>query len=171
MFEWFYCDEMSFAASGILMPSSLMALIIFARVSGLMYAISVDTAERAAQARLEWQLVRLVIAYGLSTDQARAWGLYLSNSIKDTEPPLFSEPGLFLIQRDTTLYCASIQTMPFARPAFRHSEGRRLRAGEVLPRAWGRVSLEVTAQRSPRGVRRSCAMRRDLRCQKVGRRD
>ena len=34
------------------------------------------------------------------------------------EPALFSEPGLFLIRPDRTLYFASVQTMPFARPHF-----------------------------------------------------
>ena len=32
------------------------------------------------------------------------------------EPPLFSEPGLFLIRPDGTLYFGTVQTMPFARP-------------------------------------------------------
>ena len=32
------------------------------------------------------------------------------------EPALFNEPGLFLIKPDGTLYCASVQTMPFTRP-------------------------------------------------------
>ena len=34
------------------------------------------------------------------------------------EPDLFLEPGLFMIRPDGTLYFASVQTMPFARPAF-----------------------------------------------------
>jgi hypothetical protein len=34
------------------------------------------------------------------------------------EPALFSEPGLFLVRADGTLYFASVQTMPFARPRF-----------------------------------------------------
>jgi hypothetical protein len=31
---------------------------------------------------------------------------------------LFSEPGVFLIKPDQTLYYGSTQTMPFARPSF-----------------------------------------------------
>lgn len=58
------------------------------------------------------------VAYGLSIDQARAWGLYVSAGIKDGEPALFAEPGLFLVRPDGTLYAGSIQTMPFARPHF-----------------------------------------------------
>jgi len=34
------------------------------------------------------------------------------------EPALFSEPGLFLVRQDRTLYFATVQTMPFARPNF-----------------------------------------------------
>ncbi|GAC1487892.1 MAG: peroxiredoxin-like family protein [Acetobacteraceae bacterium] len=81
-------------------------------------AASTDTQERAEQSRTEWGIEHLSIAYGLGVEQARAWGLFISASIKDGEPPLFAEPGLFLIRPDQTLYAASIQTMPFARPSF-----------------------------------------------------
>lgn len=81
-------------------------------------AISTDTKERAEQSRKDWGVERLAIAYDLSIEQARQWGLYISASIKEGEPPLFAEPGLFLIRPDGTLYCDSIQTMPFARPSF-----------------------------------------------------
>jgi peroxiredoxin len=81
-------------------------------------AISADSRERAEQSKQDWGIERLAIAYGLSIEAARRWGLYISTSIKESEPPLFSEPGLFLIHPNATLYCASIQTMPFARPHF-----------------------------------------------------
>ncbi|MDE2150226.1 MAG: AhpC/TSA family protein [Gammaproteobacteria bacterium] len=81
-------------------------------------AISTDTQARAQQAKTEWGIERLPIAYGLSVDDARRWGLYISTSMGQKEPPLFSEPGLFLIQPDGVLYCSSVQTMPFARPSF-----------------------------------------------------
>ena len=35
------------------------------------------------------------------------------------EPERFPEPGLFLVRPDHTLYFASVQTMPFARPEFK----------------------------------------------------
>jgi hypothetical protein len=35
------------------------------------------------------------------------------------EPALFSEPGIFLMRPDRTLYWASVQSMPLARPHFR----------------------------------------------------
>ena len=34
------------------------------------------------------------------------------------EPERFSEPALYLIRPDGTLYFGSVQTMPFARPHF-----------------------------------------------------
>src|SRR5713226_8503420 len=90
----------------------------FAKLGVEAVAISTDTKERADQSKREWGIERLTVAYGLSIDQARQWGLYISASIKAEEPPLFAEPGLFLIRPDGTLYCASVQTMPFARPSF-----------------------------------------------------
>jgi alkyl hydroperoxide reductase subunit AhpC len=81
-------------------------------------AISTDAKERAEQSRSEWSIERLAIAYGLGIEEARQWGLYLSSAIKEGEPPRFAEPGLFLIRPDGTLYCSSVQTMPFARPSF-----------------------------------------------------
>ena len=79
-------------------------------------AISTDTRERALRTREEWGLKNLTLGYGLPIETARAWGLYISRSIKETEPPEFSEPGLFLIKTDMTLFAAQISTMPFARP-------------------------------------------------------
>ena len=39
-------------------------------------------------------------------------------SIGIEEPALFSEPGLFLVSPDQSLYYGSVQTMPFVRPHF-----------------------------------------------------
>lgn len=62
-------------------------------------------------------------AYGLSLASAREWGLYISASTGTTsigieEPALFSEPAVYLVRPDGTLYYGNVQTMPFARPAF-----------------------------------------------------
>jgi peroxiredoxin len=81
-------------------------------------AISTDTKERAEQSKSEWGIERLPIAYGLTIEKACEWGLFISASIKENEPALFAEPGLFLVKPDSTLYAASIHTMPFARPSF-----------------------------------------------------
>ncbi len=86
-------------------------------------ALSTDDRERALRARRDWELGELRIGYGLSIAQARAWGLYISNSRGVTsvgieEPGQFNEPGLFLIRPDGSLYLATVQSVPFARPHF-----------------------------------------------------
>ena len=86
-------------------------------------ALSSDAAERAERSKREWKLPNLRLGYGLDLHLARMWGLYVSTSRGVTstgieEPALFSEPGLFLVRPDRTLYFASVQTMPFARPHF-----------------------------------------------------
>lgn len=81
-------------------------------------AVSMDTEEKAKKTGEEWDVASLPIGYGLSEKSAKEWGLYLSEGIKEEEPKLFSEPGLFLVQSDGSLYCSSVQTMPFARPPF-----------------------------------------------------
>jgi peroxiredoxin len=84
---------------------------------------STDDKQRAEQAKSGWGLTNLTVGYGVSIEQAREWGLYISTSRGMTstgveEPALFAEPGLFLVKPDRTLYWAAIQTMPFARPHF-----------------------------------------------------
>ncbi|MEQ8708924.1 MAG: peroxiredoxin-like family protein [Rhodospirillales bacterium] len=91
-------------------------------------AISGDSEERAVESKSKWGLDKLVMGYGLDLDKAREWGLYVSSSNGVTssgfeEPKLFSEPGLFLVRPDGTLYFGTVQTMPFARPNFREILG------------------------------------------------
>ena len=82
-------------------------------------AISMDSRERAEESAKTWELKRVPIGYGLSEASARAWGLYMSRSIMPQEAnSLFTEPGLFLVRPDRKLYYASVQSMPFGRPAF-----------------------------------------------------
>lgn len=86
-------------------------------------AISSDEVTRAQAMADKVQGSRIEFAYGLDLGLARQWGLYISTSKGKTsigleEPALFSEPGVFLIKPDQTLYYGSTQTMPFARPAF-----------------------------------------------------
>lgn len=90
----------------------------FAELGVEVVAISTDTQEVAEATKCEWEIERMPLAYDLGIDEARAWGLFISSAIKAEEPAQFAEPGLFLVRPDQTLYCASIQTMPFARPAF-----------------------------------------------------
>lgn len=87
-------------------------------------AISSDNRERAAAMAVKIKAEALQIAYDLPLAKAREWGLTLSRSRGKTsigieEPALFSEPGLFLVTPDRTLYWGSTQTMPFARPHFK----------------------------------------------------
>ncbi|MGE0769571.1 MAG: peroxiredoxin-like family protein [Hyphomicrobiaceae bacterium] len=86
-------------------------------------AISSDTAERAQEAKSTWGLAQLRLGYGLDLATARRWGLFVSagrekHSGGIEEPARFSEPALYLIRPDGTLYFGSVQTMPFARPHF-----------------------------------------------------
>ncbi len=79
-------------------------------------AISGDTEERAKKTGEDWNINELPIGYDLPTETARKWGLYISKGISENEPEMFSEPGLFLIRPDQSLYASAVQTMPFARP-------------------------------------------------------
>jgi peroxiredoxin len=86
-------------------------------------AISCDSRERAEETPAKWALDGLKIGYGLTIDRARDWGLYISNSRGMTsagieETRQFNEPGLFLVRPDGTLYWATVQSVPFARPHF-----------------------------------------------------
>ncbi|MDE1939788.1 MAG: AhpC/TSA family protein [Alphaproteobacteria bacterium] len=81
-------------------------------------AVSSDKIEQAEKTKTEWTLDKLRIAHGLPIELARKWGLFVSRGISEKEPREFVEPGLFLVRPDNTLYAASIQTMPFARPSF-----------------------------------------------------
>jgi peroxiredoxin len=79
-------------------------------------AVSGETRERTEQLASEWKLDRLPIGYGLTEEQMRNWGLFVSHGINDHEPALFSEPGLFLIAPDGTVYYESVLSMPVGRP-------------------------------------------------------
>jgi peroxiredoxin len=86
-------------------------------------AISSDGETRARQMAEKIAAKSLRIGYGLELNGAREWGLYISasrgkSSIGIEEPPLFSEPGVFLIKPELTIYYLSVQSMPFVRPNF-----------------------------------------------------
>lgn len=86
-------------------------------------AVSSDGAERAQAMAEKVKAGALRLGHSLSLHSARQWGLYISasrgkTSIGIDEPPLFSEPGVFIVRPDGTLYYGSTQTMPFARPSF-----------------------------------------------------
>lgn len=86
-------------------------------------AVSSDNEERSRLMADKIEAKSLAMAYDLPLQVARDWGLYISTSRGKTsigieEPALFSEPGLFLVSPDQTLYFGSVQTMPFMRPHF-----------------------------------------------------
>ena len=85
--------------------------------------VSGDGRERAQAFADKLNAPGLQVGYGLSLSSALEWGLYISTSRSKTstgleEPALFSEPGVFLVRADGTLYYGAVQTMPFARPHF-----------------------------------------------------
>ncbi|MEC4717627.1 peroxiredoxin-like family protein [Noviherbaspirillum sp. CPCC 100848] len=86
-------------------------------------AISSDAGDRASAMADKVRATGLRIGFGLPLQTAREWGLYVSESRGKTsigieEPARFSEPGVFLVRPDGTLYYGAVQTMPFARPNF-----------------------------------------------------
>jgi peroxiredoxin len=86
-------------------------------------AVSSDGRERAQAMSDKLNAPHLRMGYDLSLANAREWGLYISTSrgvtsIGIEEPALFSEPGVFIVRPDGTLYYGAVQTMPFARPHF-----------------------------------------------------
>ena len=100
-------------------------------------AISTDSRERAELSKRDWEIPEVTIGYGLPLQEARKWGLFISTGRGMTstgieEPPLFSEPGIFLVAADGTLYCSIVQTMPFIRLHFNELLGALDNA--IIPR-------------------------------------
>ncbi|MBR9651204.1 peroxiredoxin-like family protein [Thalassovita aquimarina] len=86
-------------------------------------AVSSDGEDRTRAMAEKIGATSLRFGYDLPLSVARDWGLYISTSRGKTsigieEPALFSEPGLFMITPEQTLYYGSVQTMPFVRPHF-----------------------------------------------------
>ncbi|MEM7215638.1 MAG: peroxiredoxin-like family protein [Pseudomonadota bacterium] len=91
-------------------------------------AISSDKEDRAKDMAEKIGASDLRFGYDLDLNKAREWGLYISTSRGKTsigieEPALFSEPGLFMVTPEQTLYYGSVQTMPFVRPHFSELAG------------------------------------------------
>jgi alkyl hydroperoxide reductase subunit AhpC len=86
-------------------------------------AISSDTEDRARRMSQKIGSVHLRIGFGLELSNAREWGLYISASRGESstgieEPALFSEPGVFLVKPDQSIYYVAVQSMAFGRPNF-----------------------------------------------------
>ncbi|ANU07978.1 peroxiredoxin family protein [Paraurantiacibacter namhicola] len=81
------------------------------------FAVSMDSQERAMVSHEEWDTHDLPLAHSMTEEKARAWGLYLSDKRDGSdEPDVFSEPGLFLVRPDGTIFMAQMQSAPFTRP-------------------------------------------------------
>tara|TARA_B100001146_G_C16160161_1_gene425281 strand:- start:634 stop:1152 length:519 start_codon:yes stop_codon:yes gene_type:complete len=81
------------------------------------FAVSMDSAERAAVSHEEWDTGDLPLAHSMSEEKAREWGLYISQKREGSEEPdMFSEPGLFVVKPGGTLHFAVVQSAPFTRP-------------------------------------------------------
>ena len=95
----------------------------FAQRGVNLIAVSSDELDRAQLMADKVKASGVKVGYGMSLRVAREWGLNISagrgkTSIGIEEPALFSEPGVFLVRPDGTLYYGAVQTMPFARPPF-----------------------------------------------------
>jgi len=78
--------------------------------------VSADTAEKARmdQEKFSWDFD---LAFGLTEDQMRLLGLYVSDPLSEAETTeRFAEPGAFGIRPDGTLMLADISNGPAARP-------------------------------------------------------
>lgn len=79
-------------------------------------AVSGDTRDHAEQAKRDWALEELTIGYGVTPETMQDWGLFISKGISETEPALFSEPGLFVVKPDGSIYYVAVNSMTFGRP-------------------------------------------------------
>ena len=95
----------------------LVGMMDAVRENGLnVVAVSMDPQDRAETAVEDWGLGDMPVAYGMTAEDVRDWGLYLSTSIKEAETAQFAEPGLFWVRGDGRLYLVGIASAPFARP-------------------------------------------------------
>lgn len=88
----------------------------FAKAGVGVIAVSGDP-EDLARAFIDEIGVTFPVGYGLTVDQMRNFGLYVSEprSEKETNRP-FAEPGVFVINADGLLQVLDISNAPFARP-------------------------------------------------------
>lgn len=79
-------------------------------------AVSADPIEKA-KADVDEQSWRFPVGYGLTIDQMRTLGLYISEprSAQETDRP-FAEPGLFVVNPEGKVQIVDISNAPFSRP-------------------------------------------------------
>lgn len=79
-------------------------------------SISTDPQDRAETAVADWALGDMPVGYGMSVEQARGLGLFISEAIREGETAFFAEAALFMVQGDGVLWGSSINSFPFMRP-------------------------------------------------------
>lgn len=79
-------------------------------------AVSADDRARAERSAAAWGLDRLEVAYDFPIAAAADWGLYVTARGKPEDPPLFTEPALFIVGPDGTLNHGIINTAQRLRP-------------------------------------------------------
>ena len=88
----------------------------FARLNTDIVAISADPKEKAEPDVGEMG-IDLPVGYGLSVDQMRSLGLYISQPYAETETDReFAEPGLFVVNPEGKVQIVDISNAPFSRP-------------------------------------------------------
>lgn len=88
----------------------------FDKMNVQIVAVSTDPEEKAKKFAAELGL-DFEVAYGLSIEQARDLGLYISTPLDSTETDQpFAEPGLFFIRPDGGLHFGEVSSAPFCRP-------------------------------------------------------
>ena len=88
----------------------------FRKIDTDVIAISGDPQDKA-ETEVQEENWRFDTGYGLSPDQMRTIGLYISEprSPEETDRP-FPEPGLFVINPDGKVHIVDVSNAPFARP-------------------------------------------------------
>lgn len=80
--------------------------------------ISADDLETAQATKSDWGLDDLTIGYGLEPQTMLDWGLFMSEADPGRAmPAVFSEPGLFLIKPDKTVFYEAVSSAPIGRPS------------------------------------------------------
>lgn len=80
-------------------------------------AVSMDSETRVKQTVKDWELKNIPVAYDMGLLSAKSFGLFISDKREGSEEPdIFSEPGIFVIKPDGSLYAQYIQNTPFGRP-------------------------------------------------------
>ena len=88
----------------------------FAKAGVDILAVSADSKQQLEQ-HLEKLDISFTIAYGLTEQQMKALGLYISLQRSEAETDHnFAEPGLFVVNEHDNLHVVDLSNNPFVRP-------------------------------------------------------